>query len=330
LESSKVFAKEFMRRHGIPTAPFTVHSSSREALRMLESSETRYPIVIKADGLAAGKGVVVAHDLEAAREAVDRIMVRREFGVAGDQIVVEECLEGIETSFFVFTDGETLVPTVPAKDHKAVFDGDRGPNTGGMGAYSADGILTPELRETILSIIVEPTIQGMREEGTPFRGILFAGLMLTSEGPQVLEFNVRLGDPECQVVLPRLDSDFAALCEAVATERLRGYKPAWRSNAAVCVVLASGGYPGEYAKGKVLSGIEMALEDPHVVVFHSGTRLEGRSFLTDGGRVLGVTAVAEDLSSAIMSAYDAVNKIRFEGMHYRRDIGALGLQAANC
>jgi len=328
LESSKVFAKDFMARHGIPTAQYATYQDPQIAMAYLSSDEARYPIVVKADGLAAGKGVVVARSAAEAREAVQRIMVYREFGSSGNRIIVEECLEGIEASYIVFTDGDTILPAVAARDHKAAYDNDAGPNTGGMGAYSTDDILGPELERDVLKRIIRPVIEGMKDEGLPFSGILYAGLMLTSRGPQVLEFNVRMGDPECQVILPRLHSDFSELCGALCQGRLKSYKASWNSGAAVCVVLASGGYPGSYAKGKVITGLEMAEEDRRVAVFHAGTKLEGDKFVTDGGRVLGVTAVDQDLASAMMLAYEAVNKIHFEGMHYRRDIGAKGLKSS--
>jgi phosphoribosylamine--glycine ligase len=327
LESSKVFAKDFMARHGIPTAPYAVYQDPNKALAFLDSVEAHYPIVVKADGLAAGKGVVVARTMPEARTAIERIMIGREFGSAGDRIIIEACLEGIEASYIVFTDGKTILPAVAARDHKAAYDDDEGPNTGGMGAYSNDEILGAELEHDVLNRIVQPVIDGMRNEGFPFQGILYAGLMLTSRGPQVLEFNVRMGDPECQVIVPRLKSDFARLCEALCQGRLKDYKAIWSKEAAVCVVLASGGYPGSYSKGKVINGLRMAEEDRRVAVFHAGTRRESDQFVTDGGRVLGVTAVQQDLASAIMLAYEAVNKIHFEGMHYRRDIGAKGLGA---
>ncbi len=326
LESSKVFSKDFMLRHGIPTAAYKTFLDSKAAVAFLESSEASFPIVVKADGLAAGKGVVVAHSLEEARAAVGRIMVDREFGPAGDRVVIEECLSGIEASYIVFTDGENVLPAVAARDHKAVFDNDAGPNTGGMGAYSTDDILGPELEQNVLRTVIQPVIDGMRAEGSPFQGILYAGLMLTAAGPKVLEFNVRMGDPECQVILPRLESDFSELCEALCQGRLNKHKAVWNSGAAVCVVLASGGYPGPYAKGKAIAGVEMAEEDSRIAVFHAGTKKAGEKFVTDGGRVLGVTAVDRNLSSAIMAAYEAVNKIHFEGMHCRRDIGAKGLK----
>jgi len=326
LESSKVFAKDFMARHNIPTAQYAVYQDPQMALAFLGSEKARYPLVVKADGLAAGKGVVVARNEAEASSAVQRIMVDREFGDSGDRIVVEECLVGIEASYIVFTDGETIVPAVAARDHIAAFDNDEGPNTGGMGAYSTDDILGPELERDVLKRVIRPVIEGMKKEGFPFKGILYAGLMLTSRGPQVLEFNVRMGDPECQVILPRLTSDFAELCEALCQGRLKSYKAVWNSGAAVCIVLASGGYPGPYTKGKIITGLEMAEENRRVAVFHAGTQLERDKFVTNGGRVLGVTAVDQDLTSAMMSAYEAVNKIHFEGMHYRRDIGMKGLK----
>jgi phosphoribosylamine--glycine ligase len=328
LESSKVFAKDFMARHGIPTAQYATYLDPERAFEFLESRLTRYPLVVKADGLAAGKGVVVARNTPEARDAVHRIMVDREFGSSGNQIIVEECLEGIEASYIVFTDGESILPAVAARDHKAVFDNDAGPNTGGMGAYSTDDILGAELERDVLQRIIRPTIEGMRDEGFPFQGILYAGLMLTDHGPQVLEFNVRMGDPECQVILPRLTSDFAELCAALCDGRLKEYKAAWSGEAAVCVVLASGGYPGPYSKGKAITGLGMAEEDRRVAIFHAGTRQVEDTIVTDGGRVLGVTATDQDLTSAMMRAYEAVNKIHFEGMHYRHDIGAKGLKSA--
>ena len=325
LESSKVFAKEFMARHGIPTAGFSVHEKPEQALAALESPETKYPLVVKADGLAAGKGVIVARTRQEAAESVRRVMLEREFGSAGDKVVLEEFLTGKEASYIVFTDGTTIVPAVASRDHKAAYDNDEGPNTGGMGAFSTDAILTPETEKYVLEKVIHPVVQGMKDEGCPFKGMLYAGLMLTPDGPKALEFNVRMGDPEGQVILPRLGSDFAVLCECLSRGKLADYRAEWSSNAAVCVVLASGGYPGTYSKGKVISGIEMAEENPQVVVFHAGTLGRDASLVTDGGRVLGVTAVDRDLASAVMSAYEAVNKIRFEGMQYRRDIGASGL-----
>jgi len=325
LESSKVFAKQFMQRHGVPTGAGVICEGPEQALAQIDSRAGRFPVVVKADGLAAGKGVIVARDPEQARQAVRRIMVDREFGAAGDRLLLEDFLEGVEASYIVFTDGNTILPAVAARDHKAAYDHDQGPNTGGMGAYSTNEILGAGLEKQILDTVVRPVVDGMREEGIPFRGILYAGLMLTLQGPRVLEFNVRMGDPEGQVILPRLESDFGELCEALCSCRLAGYKASWSPGAAVCVVLASAGYPGPYEKGKAISGLDMAEGDRHVVVFHSGTRREGDRILTDGGRVLGVTAQANDLQTAVMAAYGAVNKIHFDGMHYRRDIAARGL-----
>jgi phosphoribosylamine--glycine ligase len=326
LESSKVFAKDFMRRHKIPTADYAVFQGSEPALAFLKSQEARYPKVVKADGLAAGKGVIVAKNEQEACLAVERIMIGKEFGSAGDRVIIEDCLQGVEASYIVFTDGTTILPAAASRDHKAIFDDDKGPNTGGMGTYSTDDILGPDLEREVLETIIQPAIDGMRQEGNPFRGILYAGLMLTEQGVQVLEFNVRMGDPECQVILPRLQSDFAELCAALCQNRLKDYKAEWNSGVAVCVVLASGGYPGSYSKGKVITGLNMAEEDKRIAVFHAGTRLEEDRLVTNGGRVLGVTAVDQDLASAIMAAYEAVNKINFEGMQYRRDIGAKGLK----
>ncbi len=325
LESSKVFAKRFMQCRGIPTGECVIHTRAEEALAYLDSSEARFPLVAKADGLAAGKGVIVARDAQEARQAVQRIMIDREFGAAGDSLLFEEFLEGVEASYIVFTDGQTVVPAVASRDHKAAYDHDQGPNTGGMGAYSTDDILGAELEKQVLETVIRPVIQGMSEEGHAFRGVLYAGLMLTALGPRVLEFNVRMGDPEGQVILPRLESDFGEFCEAVCSCRLKDYRVAWSPGAAVCVVLASAGYPGPCEKGKAISGLSMAEGDRDVVIFHSGTRRDGDRMLTDGGRVLGVTARSDDLQTAVMAAYDAVNKIHFDGMHYRRDIAAKGL-----
>ncbi|MBN2320281.1 MAG: phosphoribosylamine--glycine ligase [Acidobacteria bacterium] len=326
LESSKVFAKDFMRRHNIPTADYRTFRDPDSALACLKSPEARYPIVVKADGLAAGKGVVVSRNEQEACRAVERIMIAKEFGSAGDRIIIEDCLQGMEASYIVFTDGSAILPAAASRDHKAIFDDDKGPNTGGMGTYSTDDILGPDLEREVLQRIIQPTIDGMREEGNPYQGILYAGLMMTEQGIQVLEFNVRMGDPECQVILPRLQSDFAELCEALCRGRLKDYKAEWNPGAAVCVVLASGGYPGSYSRGKVITGLDMAEEDHRIAIFHAGTSLQEDRLVTNGGRVLGVTAVDRDLASAIMAAYEAVNKINFEGMQYRRDIGAKGLK----
>ncbi len=326
LEASKVFAKDFMLRHGIPTAASSTFKLADRALDYLGSGDARYPLVLKADGLAAGKGVIIAGDAGEAEAAVRRIMVEREFGASGDCLLMEEFLQGVEASYIVFTDGRHVLPAVAARDHKAAYDDDKGPNTGGMGAYSSGNILDASLEREILDKIIQPVVDGMRGEGNPFCGILYAGLMLTERGPKVLEFNVRMGDPEGQVILPRLESDFGELCEKLCAGRLQEYGARWSAGSSVCVVLASKGYPGSYEKGKQIAGLEMAAEDPAVAVFHSGTRRAGNDFLTDGGRVLGVTAFAGGLSEAVLKAYEAVNKIQFEGMQFRRDIGAKGIR----
>jgi len=326
LESSKIFAKDFMKRHNIPTADYRTFKDSESALSYLKSSEVRFPIVVKADGLAAGKGVVVSQNEQEACNAVERMLVAKEFGAAGERIIIEDCLRGTEASYIVFTDGETILPAAASRDHKAIFDDDKGPNTGGMGTYSTNDILGADLEREVLERVIRPTIEGMRKEGNPFSGFLYAGLMLTDRGIQVLEFNVRMGDPECQVILPRLKSDFAELCESLCRGRLKDYSVEWHPGAAVCVVLASEGYPGSYPKGRVITGLNMAEEDDQIAIFHAGTKQDEGKLVTSGGRVLGVTAVNDDLASAIMTAYEAVNKIHFDGMQYRRDIGAKGLK----
>ncbi|MFB3903283.1 MAG: phosphoribosylamine--glycine ligase [Acidobacteriota bacterium] len=326
LEGSKAFAKDFMRRHRIPTADYQTYTDVSAAHADLLAGRYQFPLVVKADGLAAGKGVFICPDLPAASAAVDVIMRERQFGASGDRLVIEEFLQGEEVSFMVFSDGRGFVPMVPSQDHKAVFDGDTGPNTGGMGAYSIDAILSPPLRQRILSEIIEPTIRGMAEEGAPFRGILYAGLMITASGPKVLEYNARFGDPETQVVLPRLDSDLARILAGVARGDLTQSEVRWNNDAVVCVVVASGGYPGAYQKGKKITGLEMAAEARDTVVFHAGTVERNGKTVSSGGRVLGVTARANSLEEAILRAYEGVNKVHFEGMYYRRDIAAKGLR----
>ena len=324
LEGSKVFAKQFMRRHGIPTAKFAVAENFEGAIKALEIFGT--PVVIKADGLAAGKGVVVAHDREEAERALGEFMRQRTLGAAGERVVLEQCLAGEEISFIVMTDGRGILPFSPTQDHKAIFDNDQGPNTGGMGAYSDDSILSESQRDDIVRRIVAPTLAGMAAEGTPYRGFLYCGLMLTAEGPQVLEYNVRLGDPETQPTLVRLRSDFIELLEAVHIGNLAALEAHWSPSPAVCVVLASKGYPGKPETGKEITGTEAAESLGGVKLFHAGTTFHDRKLLTKGGRVMGVTAIAEDLPAAIERAYAAVGKINFEGMQYRHDIGAKGVR----
>ena len=326
LESSKVFAKEFMHRHGIPTGRFGSFDSAEAAEQAVRSGEHPAPLVVKADGLAAGKGVFVCATPEEALEAIAAIMRERRFGDSGSRVLLEEFLVGDETSFMVFTDGNRILPMVPSQDHKAIFEGDRGPNTGGMGAYSTDTLLRPELRQQVMDEVIVPTVEGMNAEGSPFQGVLYAGLMLTEKGPRVLEFNVRFGDPETQVILPRLQSDLVSVFEAVARGDLGDLELEWSPQVSVCVVIAAEGYPGSYSSGAEISGVTMAEEDPSTVVFHAGTTLDGDRLLTSGGRVLGVTSLGDTLDSAIMKAYEAVNKIHFTGMYYRRDIAAKGLR----
>ncbi|HRV07403.1 MAG TPA: phosphoribosylamine--glycine ligase [Acidobacteriota bacterium] len=326
LEGSKVFTKRFLSEIGVPTARFEVFDEALSAEAAVRSGRFSFPLVVKADGLAAGKGVLICSDQDEALAAVAGVMQERRFGAAGNRIVIEEFLVGEEVSFMVLTDGENVVPMVPSQDHKAAFDDDKGPNTGGMGAYSMDALLTPELRETVIREIIRPTVAGMAERGTPFRGILYAGLMLTAEGPKVLEYNVRFGDPEAQAVLPRLNTDLAAVLDAVAGGDLSGWELEWKPGAAVCVVLASEGYPGDYAMGHEITGVDEAEKDPQTVIFHAGTKCAEGKLVTAGGRVLGVTSWDENLPDAVRRVYRGVEKIHFEGMHYRRDIAAKGLR----
>jgi phosphoribosylamine---glycine ligase len=320
LEGSKVFAKEFMARNGIPTAAFVVcddPEAARAAVR-----DFGFPVAIKADGLAAGKGVVVAFTSEEAEDAIRSFMVDRRLGDAGATVLVEEGLSGREASLMYFTDGERLLPIPVARDYKRAFDGDAGPNTGGMGTFSTDGLVDAALEEFARTQIAEPTVRRMREEGSALRGILYVGLMLTSAGPRVLEYNLRFGDPETQSVLKRLDSDLLDVFEGIARGSLDGVSPRWSDEPAVCVVAASRGYPGGYEKGKAIRGLEAAESVAGVTVFHAGTA-HGQSgeIETAGGRVLGVTARAASIGEARDRAYRALDCISFEGMTYRRDIG---------
>jgi phosphoribosylamine---glycine ligase len=319
LESSKAFAKDLFDRYGIPTARFGTFDDPVAARAFVAELGGR--AVVKADGLAAGKGVVLCPDSAEADRAIHDMLERRAFGESGARVVVEEYLDGEEVSVFALTDGRTVCPLASAQDHKAVFDGDRGPNTGGMGAYSPAPALDAALSEEVVRTVLEPTIRAMAAEGRPYRGVLYAGLMLTPKGVRVLEYNVRFGDPECQPLMLRLVDDLLPLCLAVAEGR--GLPPAatWRDEAAVCVVLASGGYPGEYPTGLPIEGIERAESRPGVTVFHAGTALRAGRLTTAGGRVLGVTALGADIAAAVAQAYAAAADIRFDGVHYRRDIG---------
>ena len=321
LEGSKVFAKEFLRRQRIPTAQmYGVFDTSREAIAAL--SGVNWPVVIKADGLCAGKGVFVAQHAASAEDFIHRAMDTNELGAGGKRLLLEEGLEGEELSFIVLTDGQRYAPLVPTRDHKRVFDADRGPNTGGMGAYSTDELLPPKLREEILESIVEPTLQGLASEGIFYQGFLYIGLMLTASGPKVLEFNCRLGDPETQAIVPRMDFDLAQVLAELASGILEPARLKWKPGASVCVVMASGGYPGKFATGKKIEGLTDAERITGVEVFHAGTVRDGGSIVTSGGRVLGVTAAADSVERALAAVYQAAAKIHFEGVHYRKDIAA--------
>ena len=324
LESSKVFAKEFMQRHGIPTAASGHFSSSAEAHRFCQTS--RYPLVIKADGLALGKGVIIAQTPWEAAAAINAIMEKRQFGAAGDQVVIEEFLTGQECSVHALVDGENYLLFPAAQDHKQIFDGDQGPNTGGMGTFSPpEKLVTPEMIERIHREVMAPFMAGLKKDGLRFRGLLFPGVMVTAEGPKLLEFNCRFGDPETQVLLSRLQSDLVDLLEATVDGRLGAVQAQWDARAAVCVIMASGGYPGAYEGGKPITGIEAAEALEGVTVFHAGTKMAEGQLVTAGGRVLGVTALGSDLRAAQARAYEAVSRIHFEGATFRRDIGAKGL-----
>ena len=327
LEGSKVFAKRLMRKYRIPTGFFQTFFNAEDARRYVQ--EVGAPIVVKADGLAAGKGALVCATVPEALDAVKRIMEDRAFGDAGEKVVVEEYLSGEEASFIAFTDGETVLPLASSQDHKPALDNDRGPNTGGMGAYSPAPVVTAEVHRKIMDQVMIPTVRAMAEEGCPFRGVLYAGLMVKDGEPRVLEFNVRLGDPEAQPLLLRLDSDLVPVLEAAVDRRLHEVEIAWRPEPAVCVVMAAAGYPGAHDRGKPIAGLRAAARLKDVVVFHAGTALAGGKVVTNGGRVLAVTALGADVAEAIARAYRAVEKIHWEGMHYRTDIGRKALGHAS-
>ena len=328
LESSKAFAKAFMARHGIPTAGFAVCADERQALAAVAGDRFGFPVVVKADGLAAGKGVTVAADRTAAEAAVREAMVARRFGDAGTTVVIEECLSGPEVSYFVISDGRRGLALPAAQDHKRIFDGDAGPNTGGMGAFAPSPIFSPELEARVMREIVTPTIDGLRAEGCEYRGVLYVGLMLAADGPKVIEFNVRFGDPEAQVVLPMVERGFASVLLAAARGDLGDAGWQVTSDPHVGVVMASGGYPGSYATGLPVHGLEAAAAVPGVRVVHAGTRLRGDRVVTSGGRVLTVVARAASFPQAIGRAYEAVGRIAFEGSHVRTDIGQKAVAAA--
>ena len=320
LEGSKIFAKQFLRRQGIPTARMLeTFDSAEQAASALRSAA--WPVVLKADGLCGGKGVLVAQNLEEACDFLERAMVKNEFGAGAKRILLEEALEGEELSFILVTDGKGYAPLAPTRDHKRVFDGNRGPNTGGMGAYSTDELLPEPLRKTLVSTIVEPTLRGLASDGIPYQGFLYIGVMLTKTGPKVLEFNCRLGDPETQAIVARMDFDLAEVLADVAAGSLEPAKLRWKKGASACLVLASGGYPGKSVVGKQIDGLTAAKQITGVTVLHAGTKRRGEAMVTSGGRVLSVTAAAPSLEGTLQSVYQAAAKIRFEGMHYRRDVG---------
>lgn len=323
IEGSKVFAKEFMGRHRIPTGRFRVTDDFEQARKILASGEFGFPVVLKADGLAAGKGVVVCATQQKAEETAGEMLVRKKFGTAGRRIVIEEFLRGREVSFIVITDGLRVQPLVTAMDHKAAYDGDKGPNTGGMGAISPSPLMTEKLFDEIMSTVIMPAVTRLLEEGRKFKGVLYAGLMITAEGPKVLEFNGRFGDPETQPQMVRLESDLVDLLEAAVDEDILRTEVRWSPRPAGCVVVASGGYPLHYEKGKIISGLAEAEAVPGVTVFQAGTKYENGRCVTTGGRVLNVCAADETLGGAMGRIYDACRRIYFEAMYYRRDIGAV-------
>jgi phosphoribosylamine---glycine ligase len=323
IEGSKAFAKEMMKKYHIPTAACEVFEDREKAASYIRKKGA--PIVVKADGLAAGKGVMICKTVDEAIDALDEIMVKKAFGEAGKKVLVEECLTGEEASYIAFTDGKSILPMASSQDHKAVFDGDQGPNTGGMGAYSPAPVVTEEVHERILEKVLRPMIQGMGEEGRPYKGALYAGLMIRNGHPMVLEFNARFGDPETQPALMRMKGDIIPILEACIHGNLARSRIEWDPRTAVCVVMASGGYPGDYERGKVIEGLEEVSRMKDILVFHAGTALKDGKVVTNGGRVLGVTGLGEDVQKAIDRTYQGVNKISWDGVHYRRDIGAKAL-----
>ena len=321
LEGSKVFAKQFMERHSIPTAQAEVADSAEKAKEILSSGRFSFPLVIKADGLAAGKGAIVCKTREAAEEAVRAIMVEKIFADSGERILVEEFLRGKEASFIVLSDGDNVVPLVTTMDHKPVYDGDKGPNTGGMGAISPSPFVKSDLFLKIMESVVFTTVDYLREEGRKYKGVLYVGLMLTDEGPKVLEYNCRFGDPETQPQMLRMESDLVEVLLSVIEGKASATQIKWNPNPSACVVLASGGYPLAYEKGKKIEGLKEAQDIPGITVFHAGTRYEGEEYYTNGGRVMGVCASEETLAKSLEKAYEAIARISFEGMHFRKDIG---------
>lgn len=317
LEGSKSFSKDIMKKYGIPTAKYEVFTEADKAKAYIEQEGA--PIVIKADGLAAGKGVIVAETKQQALDAIDEIMCDKAFGSAGNSVVIEEFMAGEEASVLAFTDGKTIIPMISSQDHKRAHDGDKGPNTGGMGTYAPAPVVTEDLMKTIKSTILEPTIQAMAKEGHPYKGCLYAGLMITSEGPKVVEFNARFGDPETQVVLPLLDSDLGEIMLACINGTLADCDIKWSDKAAVCVVMSAGGYPAKYRKGDEILGLENAAQN-NILVFHAGTAKQDTKIVTNGGRVLGVVALGDDIKSAVDTVYNGIKTIDFKDVYYRKDI----------
>ena len=323
IEGSKAFSKYLMKKYNIPTADYQVFEQYEPAREYIMNNDR--PLVVKADGLAAGKGVLLCQNAKEALAALQSVMVDKDFGAAGDKVVIEEFLTGEEASFLVFTDGVTIRPMPTSQDHKAVFDNDQGPNTGGMGAYSPAPVVTPELEQYIMEKIMRPTIEAMAAEGCPYQGVLYAGLMIGKNGPMVLEYNARFGDPECQPLLMRLKSDLAEILKAIPENRLDQVDIEWDDRSSLCLVLASGGYPGDYDKGHVIEGLDEAALQKDVVVFHAGTAAKDNQIVTSGGRVLGVTALGEGVKNAIEKAYAAAEHISWPGMYHRSDIGRKAL-----
>ena len=324
LEESKVFAKKIMQEHHIPTAQCEIFTDAERAKTYVR--EVGAPIVVKADGLAAGKGVIIASTIQEAEEAIGAIMEEKIFGSAGDKVIIEECLQGEEVSMLAFTDGENIAAMPSAQDHKRIFDEDKGPNTGGMGAYSPAPFQTADFSKEVMEEVFIPLIRAMKSQGTPYVGVIYAGLMMTEQGMKVLEFNVRFGDPETQAVLPRLKSDLVDIIEGCINGNLKDVKVDWHKDAAICVVMASGGYPGKYEKGKKIYGLEEIEKLKNIYVFHAGTAISNDGVVTSGGRVLGITAMGKDIEEAIKKVYEAVSLVKFEGAQYRRDIGAKALK----
>ena len=324
IEGSKAFAKSLMRKMGVKQAAFEEFMNPDKALSYLRTEQ--FPVVIKASGLAAGKGAIIVDDFTEAEKAINEIMVEKRFGASGDVVVIEEFLKGEEVSLLVLTDGETVIPFISSQDHKQVFDGDKGPNTGGMGAYAPAPVLEKRDAGKVIDTIILPILEGLRKEGIEYKGVLYAGIMMTEDGAKVLEFNCRFGDPETQVILPLLDSDLLEVLLMTANGELKNASLKWSEGSAVCVILASGGYPGKYEKGKQITGINRLKGKEDIVLFHAGTREENEKLITAGGRVLGVTGIGSNLKDAIDKTYAAVSEISFEGMYYRKDIGNKGLK----